>query len=258
MSIVSADEEAFVLAGGRSSRMGRDKALLDLNGAPLIEHALAKLRSLGFEPRIVGCRPDLERFAPVIEDRRPGCGPLGGIEAALAVSRAERNLFLPVDLPLLPVAFLEWMLTRARTTGAALTVPSLTGRPQPLCSVLCRGLLPQISAAIEKGSFRVMDALSGTSPASQERAEIDLFAVETIAPAQREWSYERPLHTWFQNLNCPQDLDGLRGTISGTTKDAISVSCEKLIERLAPERGLPLSNSNGHDPQGKLRARSNS
>ena len=70
---------AFVLAGGQSARMGRDKALIEFRGRPLIEHALDKLRALGFAPRIVGSREDLSAFAPVIPDNYTALGPLAGI-----------------------------------------------------------------------------------------------------------------------------------------------------------------------------------
>lgn len=193
--------EAFVLAGGRSSRMGTDKALLLLDGAPLIAHALAKINELGLSARIAGSRSDLTAYAPVVEDLRPDCGPLGGIEAALAASGSELNVFIPVDLPMLPSVFLQWMLTRATITGASATIPLLQGRPQPLCSVLRRDLLPVVSGAIDRGSFKVMDALTGGSA--------DLFDVEAIAPMRRDWRVEPAVDRWFQNLNRPEDLAGL-------------------------------------------------
>lgn len=196
--------EAFILAGGRSTRMGRDKALLLLNGKPLIQYGIATLQELGLQPRLAGTRPDLATFAPVISDLRPGCGPLGGVEAALQVSSADLNLFLPVDVPLLPTIFLRWMLDRAAVTGALATIPLVQGRPQPLCSVLRRELLPFITRALDGGHFKVMDALAGSGAP-------DLFNVEAIAPIQRDWPVAPPLHRWFQNLNRPEDLAGVGG-----------------------------------------------
>lgn len=197
---------AFVLAGGASSRMGRDKALLPLNGRPLIEHALHKLRALGLSPRIVGSRPDLASFAPVIPDSVAHAGPLGGIQAALAASDTEMNLFLAVDLPLLPVSFLRWILDRAATTQALATVPLLQGRPQPLCAVYSRALLPHIHRSLTAGNARVMHAV--TSAALAEAQPIDSFNVESVATAQA-WPQPLPLHWWFQNINPPADLESL-------------------------------------------------
>src|SRR5215475_7604470 len=103
--------------------MGKDKALERYGGRPLIEHAVGLLRAAGLDPHIVGVRPDLVEYAPVIEDLHPGCGPLGGIEAALVSSSSEWNVFLPVDLPFLPVVFLSYLIKRSGITGASATIP---------------------------------------------------------------------------------------------------------------------------------------
>jgi len=195
---------AFILAGGQSTRMGRDKALLDFHGRPLIEHALDRLRALGFVPRIAGNRPDLAQYAPVVPDNYPGSGPLAGIEAALSASSDDLNLFLPVDLPLLPIKFLRWMTVRARETSAIATIPHLQGRPQPLCAVYHRALLPYARAALEANDAKVMRAVEHA--ASDTSLKIDLFDTETIA-ACVEWAPAPPVHRWFQNLNTPTDLE---------------------------------------------------
>ena len=195
---------AFVLAGGQSTRMGRDKALLELAGRPLIEHALEKLRALGFSPRVVGLRPDLNAFAAVIPDIHPHSGPLSGIEAALAASDTEQNLFLPVDLPLLPVEFLRWMVERADSTEALATVPRLQGRPQPLCAVYTKALLPYVQAALAADDAKVMRAVERAANGTGLR--IDSFDVETIAAAQ-SWEQTLPLHRWFENMNTIADFE---------------------------------------------------
>jgi molybdopterin-guanine dinucleotide biosynthesis protein A len=194
---------AFVLAGGASSRMGRDKALLPLGGRPLIQHALDKLRALGFEPCIVGSRPDLASFAPVIPDNFPGTGPLGGIEAALAVSDTDQNLILAVDLPFLPRLFLQWLAGRAAIANALATIPLHQGRPQPLCATYSRALLPHFQALLTDGDAKVMRAVESAARASGR--PIDTFNIESVASAQA-WPQARPLHLWFQNLNTPADI----------------------------------------------------
>lgn len=195
---------AFILAGGQSTRMGRDKALLELGGHPLIEHALGKLRALGFSPRIVGSRSDLAALATVIPDNYPHTGPLGGIEAALAASNTEQNLFLPVDLPWLPVEFLRWLIERAENTNALATVPRLQGRPQPLCAVYSKALLPYAQAALAADDTKVMRAVEHAAKLTGLR--IDSFDVEPIAAAQA-WEQPLPLHHWFENINTPADFE---------------------------------------------------
>jgi molybdenum cofactor guanylyltransferase len=197
----------FVLAGGASSRMGRDKALLEIGGRPLIALALDKLRVLGLQSRIAGSRPDLAAFAPVVADNFPGCGPLAGIEAALAASDAELNLFLPVDLPDLPIAFLAWMTQRGEASGAVATLPLLAGRPQPLCAVYHRSLLPGLRAALAAGQYKVIPAIEAAA-----RGSLDAFEVEALAAAliPAIWPSDPPVHDWFRNLNTPEDYERLR------------------------------------------------
>jgi molybdenum cofactor guanylyltransferase len=184
--------------------MGRDKALVELAGRPLIELALEKLRALGFSPRIVGSRLDLATFAPVILDIHPRAGPLGGIEAALSASDREQNLFLPVDLPWLPIEFLRWMIDRVELTSALATIPRLQGLPQPLCAIYSRSVLPHVRAALASGDAKVINAIERASKTTGLR--IDSFDVESIATS-RSWEQPRPLHKWFENINTPADLE---------------------------------------------------
>lgn len=200
----------FVLAGGLSTRMGRDKALLELRGRPLVIHMLELLRGVGLEPRICGSRADLETFAAVIEDRFEGCGPLGGIDAALEVSDAELNLFVPVDLPQIPAAFLRWLMERAERSGAVATVPTIEGRAQPLCAVYGRRLHRGLRQSLATGKYKVMRALEFAATGLGER--MDLFSLETVAttlPAGT-WPLEPRPSAWFQNVNTPADYERVR------------------------------------------------
>jgi molybdopterin-guanine dinucleotide biosynthesis protein A len=207
--------EGFVLAGGRSTRMGRDKALLPWAGRPLLEVALDKLRALPLAtaPRIAAARSDLSSHAGVIADLHPGCGPLSGIEAALAASSRPLNVFLPVDVPLLPAQFLLWMLQRAETTGALVTVPRINGRPQALCAVYHRDLLGHISASLAAGDYKVMSVvMAAAGPLSQSAGfpsrSIDVFDVELLASANAQLLAfsPLPLYRWFHNCNTPVDM----------------------------------------------------
>jgi molybdenum cofactor guanylyltransferase len=199
---------AFVLAGGQSTRMGRDKALLEFRGRPLVLHSLEKLRSLGFTPRIVvgygAARPDLAAFAPVVADNYRSLGPLGGIEAALSASGADLNLFLPVDLPLLPIEFLRWMIDRAQLTQALATIPRAQGRPQPLCAIYSTALQTPVASALSTGDGKVMRVVGKAS--NETGLRIDSFDVETVAAAGA-FSLGAPVRLWFQNLNTPQDFE---------------------------------------------------
>ncbi|MGI8770449.1 MAG: molybdenum cofactor guanylyltransferase [Acidobacteriaceae bacterium] len=203
----SGQAEGFVLAGGGSTRMGRDKASLEVAGRPLVQHMLAKLRSLGLPVRVAGARVDLTEFAEVTADVYPGCGPLAGIEAALRASDAPRNLCVAVDLPLLPAPWLGYLMERAELTGAAATIPYAGGRPQPLCAVYRRELLPFLSAALAAGDYKVMRVIEAAALALNGEWAIDRFDCERIWPALRGDEPLAPVGEAFLNCNTPQDLE---------------------------------------------------
>lgn len=211
----------FVLAGGRSTRMGQDKVLLpwveggpeNKNESTLLELALGKLRIVCGEARICSNRLELGKYAPVIPDMiapveaenagsdaksadaNGSIGPLGGMVAALETTTTEWNLFLAVDLPVLPVEFLAALLERAQRAGASAVVPYLAGRPQPLCAVLHRSLLPGLWQAVAEGKYKVMlalEAAAGMLPG--QGSGLERYEVDAAQSA------------WFLNLNSPEDL----------------------------------------------------
>ena len=123
------------MAGGRSRRMGRDKALVPWGGATLLDHALHRLRRVCGRAFIL-CGPDRryeQRGIPVLVDETPDAGPLAGLVAGLAQLADEPGLFLAVDLPEVPVALLADLLDRAEGTDAV--VPLSDRGPEPLCAV---------------------------------------------------------------------------------------------------------------------------
>ena len=127
---------AVILAGGASTRMGRDKAWLVSNGKPLIRLALEKTRALGVSEIFISGRAGEDHSAlkcPVLLDREPGFGPLGGIERALHACTAPLLLVLAVDLPHMTTAFLQKLSARCdRLTGVA---PKLRGELEPLSAI---------------------------------------------------------------------------------------------------------------------------
>jgi molybdopterin-guanine dinucleotide biosynthesis protein A len=196
------DAEGWVLAGGRSVRMGRDKASVALAGRPLLDHMLSKLRALGLRARVAGLRaPVAEVATEVLHDAHPDCGPLSGMETALANSESALVLMLGVDLPLVETDFLTWMLQRAATTDAVATVPRLLGEPQPLCAVYRRELLGNVQAALAAGDYKVMRAVGRSGAGRRD----DCFDAERVA-ATGAWRSTVATHWQFMNCNTPEDL----------------------------------------------------
>ena len=161
MSAREAVHAGFVLAGGRSSRMGRDKALLPLNGSTLIEQVASRVRLATGTVTLVG-PPD--RYAllgfPVIPDRVPGCGPLGGVYTALSATEADWNLIVACDMPEVTLDFLKDLLQAAEGTQADCLVPETSAGLDPLCAVYHRRCAALAGSALDRKVLKMHDFVS--------------------------------------------------------------------------------------------------
>jgi molybdenum cofactor guanylyltransferase len=199
------DAVGFVLAGGRSSRMGTDKALVRLCGEPLIAHAVRILREAGLAVSVAGGAPVLTAFAPLVEDRQPGLGPLSGICAALASTSARWAVFLSVDLPLLPSSLVVCLLQHARITGRAVTVPSINGFAQTFPAVVDRAILPMLERELESGRGGSFSAFQAAAQGLGDAVRV--VPVEMLVQAgQIAHPSGLPTAQWFLNLNTEEDL----------------------------------------------------
>ncbi len=196
MEGVSADLTAFILAGGKSTRMGADKAFVELQGRTLLERTLELARGVAGEVRIVGDRAKFAAFAPVVEDVFPGCGPLGGIHAALRASQTDLNLMLAVDLPLMSPAPLQYLVTRARGTPATVTAAWANGGWQPLCAVYRRQFAEPAEQALRAGKYKIAP----------------LFAPDcTQLVSEQELADAGFSADIFRNVNTPEELGAVGG-----------------------------------------------
>lgn len=198
------DLTLFVLAGGRSTRMGQDKAFLELEGKTLLARALELARTVSPDFAIVGQADLYQTYGRVVEDVFPGHGPLGGIHAALSFTANALNLILGVDLPFVEPAFLKYLVQQASQSDAVVIVPR-TGRGfQPLCAVYHRKFREVAQAALEKGENKIDVLFDHVATRIIDEAEMARFAFD---PAM------------FQNLNTREDFEvaqaRLRATRSG-------------------------------------------
>jgi molybdenum cofactor guanylyltransferase len=192
MTGASPDVTAFILAGGKSLRMGVDKAFVRLDGQTLLARMLDVATAVTADVHIVGAASKFAAFAPVVEDVFQGCGPLAAIHAALSSSTAELNLMLAVDVPFVTPPLLKFLLARAAQSKAIVTVPRTNGRWQPLCAVYRR----------EFGGL-------ADSALSQRRYKIDaLFdPVWTLTVEEEELATSGFGADMFRNLNTPKDVE---------------------------------------------------
>lgn len=181
---------AYIVAGGQSSRMGADKAFLDLAGKPLIVRAVQLAGQTVPEVKIVGDARKFAAFGPVIEDVYRDRGPLGGIHAALTNSEAEWNLMLAVDLPFVPAQFLKYLLARAESSASTVIVPSVGRYFQPLCAVYRKAFVSAAEHALSEGKNKI----------DQLFAEVSLCAV-----SEEDMTANGFDASIFRNLNTPEE-----------------------------------------------------
>jgi len=147
---------AWILAGGRSSRLGTDKALLEIDGRAMAAQVAERVSKVCETVAIVG---DPDRYSclglSVVPDSYPGQGPLAGIEAGLGATTADLNLIVACDMPALDAGILEELFA----VGADCAIPQYSdGKSEPLCAVYRRRCHAPIRDALESGVRRVIDA----------------------------------------------------------------------------------------------------
>ncbi len=187
--------EGFILAGGKSGRLGRDKAFLRYRGSPLIEVVRRCLESVGLPVAVVA--DSRERFRslglPVLLDRVAGEGPLAAVFNALATSRSQDNYFIPCDTPLVPPRLYR-ILARAGRDFDVVVPRDAEGGLHPLCAYYSRNAADPIRRLLESGARRVDSVLK----AEDLRIHV-LSAAEWNLPDES-----------FLNVNTPADWDRLQ------------------------------------------------
>jgi molybdenum cofactor guanylyltransferase len=186
----------FILAGGESSRMGRDKALLELGGISLLVRTVRLLDSVT-APASVISNVNAYRSLGVhlIGDDWPGAGPLGGIATALRASPAQWSLVVACDLPYLHKSWLDYLVARALVSTADAVVPLSAHGLEPLSAVYHKRSEPAIRSVLEQGTRKLTDGLKK-------------LCLETIEPA--EWKGFDSEGLLFKNMNSPGDYKEAR------------------------------------------------
>ena len=204
MARAEASRMGFLLAGGKSSRMGTgvDKAFLEFGGQTLLDRALSVMSEICDSVRIVG---DPARFAKygsseygsskygsVVADVFPGCGPLAGIHAALVHSPAELNLMLAVDMPFVSRELLAFLFAAAADAEnrAIITVPRTSKGFQPLCAVYRREFSIAAEQALRAGKYKIDAVFPSVRVRVIEEAELAVAGFSEQS---------------FFNVNTPQD-----------------------------------------------------
>lgn len=179
---------AIILAGGKSKRMGTDKAQLKLDGVSLLERSIKLCEGFASEILISSNFDNHARYGfPVIADEIENCGPLGGIYSCLKRSGNKLNFVISVDAAFVTTEFVEYLMNETENVDAL--VPYAARGKEPLIAFYNKSCLPKMKESLENGDYKMHDLLQ---------------ALQTKFVNTQDWVDKLP--KLFHNLNRPEDL----------------------------------------------------
>lgn len=187
---VTSGVTAVILAGGKSTRMKSNKALLPYSGELFIERIHRQLSALFPEVILVTNTPEMYRFLPctMVPDEFPGLGSLAGIHAGLKHSKTEHIFVVACDMPYLNSELMRRMISKAQESDVV--IPESDGGFEPLHAVYSKNCLPAMEAALKDGKIKIVDCL--------DWKKVTVLSREEIAAVDPEF------HS-FRNINTPEE-----------------------------------------------------
>ena len=180
-----------ILAGGKSRRYGQNKALVNINGIPLIKRVLGVMENLFSSTVVITNTPDTYSFLnlPMFEDRIKGLGPLGGIFTGLNVISEKAGFFVACDMPFLNPDLIRYLVTAQQ--GFDVVVPTFSGKFEALHALYTQNCLPEIEQMIHAGVYQTIQLYQSVAVRYVEENEIRRFDPELKS---------------FSNINKPEEL----------------------------------------------------
>ena len=188
-----------ILAGGKSSRYGKNKALVSINGVPLIKRVLRVVKPLFSSIVIITNMPDEYAFLdlPMFEDRIKGLGPLGGILTGLQVIPEDAGFFVACDMPFLNSELIRYVVSVRQNFDVV--VPTFSGKFEALHALYTKNCLPKIERLIRDGVYQT----------------IQLYQfVDVRYVAENEIRQFDPQFKSFSNINKPGELQEMKRKFS--------------------------------------------
>lgn len=177
---------ALILAGGKSSRMGRDKGLLLWDGLPFVQHILNAVQPLVTDTIIVANETAYEQFdAVIVEDLVADAGPVGGIYTGLNYSKTAYTIVLSCDMPLVDTVLLSYLLEHSQPT--LLNVLKVEEQWHPFVALYHRDCLPIFEQGLKEQRLKLKQLLSAVS-----QHQIN---------CPKEWNSK------LSNINTPEELN---------------------------------------------------
>lgn len=191
------DITSFILSGGKSSRMGTHKALLNIDGKSLIQRMVEILNSIFSTVVISSNEPQLYKSLEkkIIKDIYPGRGPLSGIHSALSYSSTERNFVIFCDMPFVNNQLINYLCNYE--SDKEIIILKADGRIQPLCGLYSKKILPDVELLL-KESAQKESSLKGSIYELLERVDTEIIDVT-------EMKFYHP--DLFFNINTPEDYN---------------------------------------------------
>ena len=185
---------AIILAGGKGTRLKRDKTTLIINGKLILNLIVSQLNRMDFQEIILVSGTD-SQLSPLpvrpVGDLIPGSGVLGGILTGLTISGTDLNFFIACDMPFPQVNLIKYLLQLAGSQDYDCVVPVDRGYREPLFAVYRKTCLPVIKEQLERKNLRIAPIFSQLRSREISPAEIDQFDPRRLS---------------FFNINTPDDL----------------------------------------------------
>lgn len=182
----------IILTGGKSSRMGRNKAFLKLNGEVIIEKTVRLFKGLFDEVILVTNSPDEYKYlnTRIVSDIYPQGGSLIGIYSGLYHASSQYSFVAACDMPFLKKDFIEYLIKQ--TDNYDIVIPFSKDGQEPLHAVYSRACLKPMEGQIKKGNLKIIDVIPAVNVRRIEKDEIIPFD---------------PEFTSFINVNTPSELE---------------------------------------------------
>ncbi len=178
----------IILAGGKSSRMGKDKGVLTVNGTMMVEHVIHSLNKNVSSIIIVANNDNYNQFGfPVVKDVIHECGPMGGIYSGLLHSQTDLNIIVSCDIPFVSSELIEAL--SSAPDDCDIVVPQLNGELEPLCARYRKGCALRMATYLDSGMLRLRSALQD-------------FKLRILDP----WSISGFDPNQLANINTPEEL----------------------------------------------------
>ena len=182
----------IILSGGKSSRMGEEKGLVDFQGKPLISYAIDALVPL-VDSIIIGANNELEAYKKfgfnIVEDEIKEIGPIGGLLTTLKYSETEQNFVLSCDMPFLNTDLMNYFLQNMFDFDVVVATHD-DDKIEPLCGIYSKNIIPEIEAAIDKEHYKLLDLIN--------KVRFKAIRIDTSLPFYS--------HQLFYNINRHEDI----------------------------------------------------